>query len=381
MYRIGDPILSNERYDTLHHVISKNSSMDCYTKRLYDDDPIPTELLKKYGLDVRAGLCKNDDKFDKYKNVLLDNKSFSIRPVENIAMAKVWFSKLVGEEVTFSLKVDGINTRNLFKRESGVYSHLVSSSRGRESDALIDYTESLANVMPRFNLNIESDMLPVFGEFYAKPQAIEYLSDKYRDYASPRSAGLSIARVPIDKCDYCHTNLMVFRIPGISNSSKESLNVIKELGFNVPPHETVLIDADFIANFDERVLEILRKFKQISEDECIPADGVVAEIDIIPKFITDSEIYDETSIALKFGAFTPMTYKSRVVRVEMSTRKVKGSVVAIIEPVLAENGNTLTRVNCFNPDILIREGIRPGSSIEFEYKSNNNINLIRKYSS
>ena len=52
------------------------------------------------------------------------------------------------------------------------------------------------------------------------------------------------------------------------------------------------------------------------------------------------------------------------------------SVVAEIEPVVVATDNTVSRVNCFNPKILVDNNINIGSIIRFKYKSASSVVLV-----
>lgn len=375
-YKVGTQILSDSSYDTLLQKLRAAGRVPEYTERLYEDDPIPHLLLKKYGL---LELIPDGNKVKENLELLLDEKSYSIRPVESMSDAKVWFDKLLGKRVTFSLKVDGVNSRTIYKKKcDGEFIPVVSSSRGRETDDLLDYTASLTNKIPaKLQFDSMKDHITVYAEFYAKSSSLPYLSQKYKNLVNPRSAGVSIARVPIETEDYIHTKLKVFNVPALNSSLMVALDTAKAMGFDVVPYKSIIVDREFLDNYEYNITDILSYFGGVMIEEEIPADGVVVSVDSAISFDTSSVgIYPESSIALKFGPFSPEIYESEVILIETCIQRTYGSVVAVIKPVVTSNGNTATRVNCFSPAIAIRENLLPGNKIYFEYKSNNNINLV-----
>ena len=64
-----------------------------------------------------------------------------------------------------------------------------------------------------------------------------------------------------------------------------------------------------------------------------------------------------------------MTYQSIVTRIIFEQRRVEASIVLEVEPVVMRDHNTATRVGVGSPDILIRDDVRLGDTIEFERKS------------
>lgn len=369
--------MKDSDYDSLHVQIKDGNYLPDYTARLYEDDPIPYKLLSKYGL---LDIIPKDSCVAANLTLLLDEKSFSILPVEDIEEARKFFWDMLGKSIIFSLKVDGINTRNPYKKQrDNFYRHAVSSSRGRETEDLLDFTNSLTHKLPQTcTVDMELDHFTVYGEFYALESSLPFLCTKYKKLSNPRSAGLSIARVPIDVEDYVHTRLKVFKVPAFKNTISESLLQAKELGFDTVPFKVVQITKEFMEDFEFEILQLLVEFESIKINEGIPADGVVAELDAQTIFdqVGSSSIYTKGNIALKFGPFSPKIYESIVVRPIAAIQRVNGSMVIQIEPVKSDNGNILTRVNCFNPNIAIRENLLPGNKIRFEYKSDNNINLV-----
>ena len=75
--------------------------------------------------------------------------------------------------------------------------------------------------------------------------------------------------------------------------------------------------------------------------------------------------YSSRNCALKFEYWSSAVYKGVVDKVLIEQQEVDASCVVLIKPLLTEDGATCRRVSCYNPSILIENGIKPGSDIYF----------------
>lgn len=428
-YKIHRPFLSDKYYEKLERYLrekykdSKDDYIRKYLDTTYDEDEYPEELLKKYGMvlkdsvlaEMNAPKLYDNPNYESIKSKINDYRTHSVRPVESYLEAWEWFRDKLDKDIIFSLKVNGINTRSFICKEDKEteegnkdnqgsqdkhladkklfnYKLLCSSTRAREGEGF-DITYNLSRKFPKdiylpevCKGDIDNIKL-VYGEAYVKTGELPKLRSKYGKWdtwKTARSTATSVLRVNIKDEDYQHLKLKVFKVTDIADTQSESLIIAKKCGFDVVPWR--LIKANSIPRdynlFSEWLRSLLALFSNISESEDIESDGVVAEIDNQTEFTLQGSHnqYNVGNIALKIDKWGSVVYKSVVKNIIVKGQRNKFSVKAEIEPVFLSNGNVASMVNCFNLDILIREGIKVGSEINFEYKSDANINLIRSNS-
>ncbi len=382
MYRVGAPVMNDTQYDKLDKWY-KNTYPSCpYSLRSYDDDPVPTEELRKwgYGFEVDAGmkLVEDSEKWEDIKEHFKDTLSKSIKPVENFGDALGWFLNYRGKDVKFSLKIDGINIKILLGKECGEWKLLMASTRSREGSG-VDVSENISKILPNnldFELSNNRDYLTIWGELHVKEKDLHYLREKYRkEFKTSRSTAISLARVSVEDKDYRHLHYHVF------NSDYLSLTELEKSGFKLAPYKVIKgteIPGTTV-EFRPWLTEVLHDFWSLTKLHGIVSDGVVVEVADTNEFsstVVDGRKYDGGNMALKLGPWEPNIYESVVRKVEFLPKKERFSVVLIVDPTLTQSGNVVRRVNAFNPDIVIKNNINIGSEVRFEYKGENAVNLI-----
>ena len=155
MYRVGYPILSDSDYDGLNRLIIRSNQLSEYVNRTYDDDPIPYNLIKEFSLSSYLPKLGTMSRYSKY---LDEEKSLSISAVTNIDEVFDFVKKSRGQDLVLSLKVDGVNIKNLYVDDT----HELSMSRGRKGEGF-DVTENARNVLPQ-KVDNSNIMLKVFTE-------------------------------------------------------------------------------------------------------------------------------------------------------------------------------------------------------------------------
>jgi hypothetical protein len=402
MYKVNAPILTNQAYDKLHNYIKGKFPQEPLLRQTYDEDAYPEEVFRKYNLalkeEILAGLNEkrfyDNPNYSSIKSLINNYRTNSVRPVENYEDAWEWFKTRLNKDIVLSLKVNGINTRSFISKvgdnaDCTEYSLLCSSTRAREGEGW-DITENLSRKFPKKIDFAECDLegeisgvKVVYGEAYVKKSSLEFLRRKYGvgdTWKTPRSTALSMLRVNIRSEDYSHMRLKVFKVSDLAKTLSGTLSEAEKVGFDVVPWKLVRgggIPTNFEV-FKKWLKWELDYFAKISEAEDIESDGMVAEVDDQLDFAMEGSEYQYNvgNIALKMEKWSSDVYTAEVIDILFELKKDRYSVRAVITPTMVANGNVIKLVNCFNPDILMKEGIRKGSIIKFEYKSDANVNLI-----
>lgn len=376
-YSMGKPIISDEVYDKIEGAIKKAQPSNEYLTRTYDDDPFPTELLEKWGFNVRVierayYSPKSFSTYELHSKEMDEEFSKSITPVETYLEAIEWLDKIKdGEEIVASLKIDGINTKNFYKE--GKYK--VSATRGRGGTPF-DISKNTSRILPA-TVERQGNVF-VRGEAIITKQGLEEMNKAGIDFKTCRSAAMSVLRKDISSEWYKYLEIVSFKTNG-HNTLTSSLEELKDNNFTVVPYRVVKkIKSKDREEIIDWLNNIMEELWEEGLEKGYPSDGVVLEINNQALFNSKGEDtkYNFGNIALKIGRWKPGYYKGVITGIEIEQQKSKCSVVGLIEPVKLDNGITVSRVNLFNLDIMISNGINIGSEIDFEYKSESSVNLI-----
>lgn len=377
-YRFGIPAMSDANYDALEKLyVSTFPQLHIFEEQTYDDDEYPTLVLEALRL-CNAKLTKSNDgslhlteaKSAAYKN-LNSEKSTSIRPVTDPVDAFTFWREAPMCDVIFSLKIDGVNTKASFAQDgSGLE---LALSRGRATDS-IDYTEAIKMMMKSHNIDETLLKGKLTGESFVPLNSLALLQKKYMDkeYKTPKSTAMAMLRAPsnFDTEDFKHLYLCAFDYAELPKDKVfESLSAV---GFPTPPTIRVKgeeIPRDSLENFNQWMDErILKPLYLAGQELGIGSDGVV--MDLLADIHTErKDKYSDSNIAIKYSYWAAKTYQSVVEDIIFEQRRVEASIVLVIKPVLMRDYNTATRVGIGSPDILIKDNVRIGDTIEFERKS------------
>lgn len=370
MYRVGYPILSDSDYDGLNRLIIRSNQLSEYVNRTYDDDPIPYNLIKEFSLSSYLPKLGTMSRYSKY---LDEEKSLSISAVTNIDEVFDFVKKSRGQDLVLSLKVDGVNIKNLYVENT----HELSMSRGRKGEGF-DVTENARNVLPQ-KVDNSNIMLKVFTEMVVPKAHLAELQQRYNPdkYKTPKSSALSMLRVRHTSCDYDKLQPYAFNAEGFDcNTKLELLKKLEENGFKVVPHmgiknEEIPSDRDkFNQWFTDLADEMYFKYKDI------PSDGLVLEIDNLNFVDEINGQYSNRNIAVKLGYWKFDCYESIVTDIIFEQQRINKSCRINIEPVVTNDGATVSFINGYNPSIIIENNINIGSKVKFERHSNTISNLV-----
>ena len=378
-YAEGINIISDSMYDKLIKYFMDNEPDWEYCKRTWSDDPTPYELLNKYGFSIPKVEVENIDE------IMSEEHSMSIRPVTTFDEAWEWFQDKLDLELIFSIKADGINTKNLYKKvDDNNWVYYGSRTRGRKGNN-IDVTKNLSNVLPQvITIKGDTSHLPdniwTRNEVYVQPSDLPTLRKKYNredSLITPRGAGISMMRSEYNKEDFKYLHSTCFRT-NIGDNVAESIQFSASHGFESMPYIVVNNLPKDRGRFLVELNKIMTELWQLSLDFEIPSDGIVVEVNqqVSSSKMGFSEQYRDCNLALKFNEWSSDQYTSVVKKIHVMQISSVYSFVLEVEPVITKSGATITRVNGFNLGILQRNKIYVGSEVRFEYKSENAVDLI-----
>ena len=271
-------------------------------------------------------------------------------------------------DIMTSLKMDGVNTKTLFKDGKFV----LALSRGRSGNGF-DYTDNLSRIFPH-SINTTVSELKVTGESYVTQEGLPILREIYKadGYKTNKSAAISLLRVAHDDEVYKYLRTRVFAAEGLATTLDETFEILEENGFTTVPHKLIRWE-EIPSDFEEFTIwlksEVFDYLKDEQNKEAMPADGVVLEVNDLLWSGEQHNQYVTRQLACKFEYWAFDYYKAKVKRVIYTQKRVVGSFRIEIEPMITNDQCNATFVNAFSPRILIDNGIREGSEIYFERNS------------
>lgn len=383
MYANGLNYMSDAEYDDAVQTLAANGiALD----PIYENDTVPYEAfltvlhLSKDDVNKMLKISDSTDGTTLAEDIdlLNETESLGISAVTTFEDAFSWFQTHINQEVVISAKIDGINTRRLYRSVGGKLEYRAALTRGRKSDP-INVTTNMTYASPtRITSDIATDLI-VYSETTVPTSTIDIINDKYEtDYTIPRGLAVALMRVDrYDADDYSYLQSYVFRVDyGISLS--EGIDMAKQLGFKTVPYILYTYKGESFDLFKNAISEIMHKLKSITDSWDIVTDGMVAELNNRHDYssLAISNGYSGGNIALKIGLWCPGVYTSTVRAFDFSQQADRCSCVAIVDPVTAKGGQKISRVNCYNPSVLFNNGIQIGSDIRFEYKNETTVNIL-----
>lgn len=418
LYRIGSPYMVSDRaYDAMDSYIKQQNLLPEYTNRLYENDPIPYELIKIAFSDEELSaedlefyeetmVDGYDESFDllmpkesrvlrsliidskfTYMKLIEDELSLSIDPKFQWTDFHAFCLCHVGQRMTMSGKVNGVNQRSPYVRvgtdvdENGMLTYRLgcSLSRARDGREAIDYTDNFSRSAPLeikvpaiINGHPAPEFLDIRGEVYVDDRGLDLLREKYmtknRKFANGRVGALSTLRTIYPQYIYEHQKLLMYYCPGVSDTVYGTYKELNKMGFETPPIlELTLNDVPTDLNeFKEYMLPYMKKIY----DECnllgIPTDGAVLEVNNLNEDFKVSGQYSDRACAIKVGFWKAQNYKTKVIDLKQKQNRVYGSLVVSAEPTETKDGCEVKNINVYNPDIFIKSGIRIGGYAYFE---------------
>lgn len=380
-YRFGFPAIDDKSSDVLEELYANTyPALHYIVEQSYDDDEYPTIVMdaikmsgvRNSGKSASTAIQSMNLEGNPAYTELNADKSKSIRPVIDEKEAFDFWRNAPMCRVHFSLKIDGVNTKMLYgdKDSEGL---VLALSRGRASDS-IDYTEAIRRVLSTQGIDAAKLAGRVTGESYVPLDMLPTIQSLYpgKDYKTPKSTAMAMLRAP-DKFreeDYQYLHFSAFDYEGYRVD--EAFRLLEDAKMKVPPYVEIAgedIPRDSLEHFNEWMeTNVLTPLWEEGQHRGVGSDGVVmyllADINTERK-----DHYSDSNIAIKYSHWAAANYRSVVTDIIFEQRRVEASIVLQIEPVVMRDSNTATRVGVGSPDILIKDGVRVGDTIEFTRKS------------
>lgn len=376
-YREGISFLDDPSYDRIHKVFVEKGILPHYTNRVYDDDPIPYEILGKYGLEV-LGDGGRSGKDNPFYEELVSDPSYSIRPITMYEEMWEYLSSVRDEWLVWMIKMNGVYIRNKIKKGLKL-----TLSRGRGEGEPWDATNQMRLVIGSPSSKIEEARIN--GEAYVEPQVLKQLALKYdghkpeseRRFKSAKSGAIVMLRRAMEQEDYKFLKFKVFSASGLGTESiSETLELCKELGFDTVPY--MRIHGSEIPNtFDEFLpwaRQHLDNMRELQGD--IPADGVVIDVDRYDYIPHVNNQYQSRNIAVKLEHWSSEWYVGVLKKIHEEQQGVVCSYRLEIENLVTNDNTTARFINGFNPRIIMDEGLVEGARVYFERNSEAVNNLL-----
>jgi len=363
-YRVGYPIMEDGLYDKLEEFCRKYGIAEEYFDRTYDEDPIPYDLLRE--ADMESIVPMPEEAISEYYDYFNEEKTLSIHAVTEYSEAYEYFKSVKGYNLLLSIKMDGMMTKRLIQN----HEQKIGLSRGRKGEAW-DLSKTILNCVPRFYPTFEGEV-KVYAEGYVVPEALDYLREKYdpNAYKTSKSSAISMLRVMKDPEDYQYLKVLTFSAEGLGTKQSEVLEKCKAAGLDVVPHIKVNGEEPPLNSLEEFIPWLRNKLDLMNVmGEGIPSDGVVVSVDDESFSETVNRQYSNRNIALKLEHWSFDYYPAIVDSIVTEQRRVMRSAKVKIVPFIAKDRTEAKVINCFNPNILIENGIVKGSRIYFERNS------------
>lgn len=386
-YRVGTPIMPDDEYDILDRQIRQLYPDAEEVHQVYELDKINIDELTRFGIDpltaqlyARARSYAPEFKYEStYALLSENNKSIISQKTEEEVFNRL--SKIGKGVYRLSPKIDGLFTFLIYEKEvpeSNVYNFVCAMTRGEE-DSRIDITRDMSNIIStRIKMDGEANSIRINGEAIFDSR---FLSAT--DYKTQRSACMGILNSTVNSKPELHQYIRFFAHGSLlSGTYSENLAKISGAGFETVPLHTWEFNSDTVEDTMFKLQPILNTIKLWEEEEQIDIDGIVAVLEteeLLGETKTSgSKMYDSNVCALKIGYWNKGFYESTIIGILAEQQDDRVSYKLDIEPVIAANKNTLTKVTDINLSTLIRDNIRIGDKVAFKYMNDTTIKYLYK---
>lgn len=331
LYGQGMETLNEIEFNNLDRYIRVNNMLPEYTARSWSSDPVPLELLKKYG---KENLIREVVLTDKTESIPSLGSYSEIHQEMYYRFKPGWLSR----------KMDGWNLQNTYQKN-----YIITNTRGRASDAIM--VPSLGKTLP--SEIPEEDMTIVVGEGTLSKKNLEILKTRIGrpDLVSTRAAVRTLIANP-ENMDLLY--FTAFAIKGIVDP-RETMQKLTSWGFNTPGWV-------YVETYDQ-LLEAIKYFSDKEPFEEQPTDGLV--------FISEDGGYLR---AIRVEYWEEKVYESYVTGYIESYNAHVISQSVKISPIILD-GKTQRQVNITNWDRIIHYNLEIGAPIAFIIKSDSTADI------
>lgn len=368
-YRVGESIMTDSDYASIESFVIEQGLCPEVCSRSYDDDPVPVSLLKEFNMEHL--MFDPSEHYDKYDSFLEDEKSISIRAIENYIDTYNYFIATKDKDKVMTPKVNGVNCKTIFTKDNdSSLSVKLCKSRGRNGEGF-NFTRNLLRILPA-KLDLDLDSLLLYGECVVLSKGIGRLTAPSGVQPKvERMAAMSMLRTDYNDEDYKYLKYKVFSCDGLTNSLSESLDILKSKGIDTVPY--LYIKSEEVPNdFSEFCVWMKDKFDyfyNLLKEEGYPTDGLVVDVDDLKYTGFVNGQYSDKNIALKFEYWSHKYYVGIVEDIVFNQCANYCSVTALVEPVRTADNCNARRVELYSPSIMIKERIVKGSKIYFKRDS------------
>lgn len=258
-------------------------------------------------------------------------------------------------------KIDGLSVS--LEYENGMFVRGSTRGDGNVGEDVSGNIRVIHNVPLKLNKDIP--FIEVRGEVYMPKKSFERVVDRQllndeKPFKNPRNAAAGSLRQK-DSAVTATRGLDIFifniqRIEGVTlNSHKESLDFLKELGFNTVPNYTLVDSID-------KAIEQIDKIGEERGDLEFDIDGAVIKVD---DFTMRAELgstakFPKWAVAFKYP---PEEKQTKLIDIEIAVGRTGVlTPTAVLEPVHLA-GTTVSRATLHNQDFINEKGIAIGDII------------------
>lgn len=258
-------------------------------------------------------------------------------------------------------KIDGLSVS--LEYENGVFVRGSTRGDGNVGEDVSCNLKVIHNVPLKLNKNIP--YIEVRGEVYMPKKSFERVVDRQllndeKPFKNPRNAAAgSLRQKDSEVTAKRGLDIFIFnvqRVEGITlTSHKQSLDFLKELGFNTVPNYT-LVDS-----IDSAILEI-DKIGESRGDLEFDIDGAVIKVDDFEmrKSLGSTAKFPKWAVAFKYP---PEEKQTKLIDIEIAVGRTGVlTPTAVLEPVHLA-GTTVSRATLHNQDFINEKGIAIGDII------------------
>jgi DNA ligase (NAD+) len=348
-YVENKPEITDVEYDILYSELKNLEEQ--YPELVKDDTP-----TKRVGSDLTPLSNKTLKHFQKMYS--LDN-AFNFDDVQDF-LIKIEKETNSFPEICLEHKIDGCSVNLIY--ENGLLKHALTRGDGEMGEIITENILTISELPTKINTN---ETIEIRGEVYMNivdfQQINKLQAENYQKlYANPRNLASGTLKLK-DHNVVKIRNLKIFCY-GVGYSNKkfykhsESLDFLKQNGFNVNPHYAV------ISNFQELV-EYCETWNQRRDELKYEIDGVVIKINdlLLQTELGFTSKSPKWAIAYKFPAEEKITKIIDVIYQVGRTGAV--TPVAVLEPVHI-SGSTVSRSTLHNADEIKRLNLSIGDMVK-----------------
>lgn len=356
----GEPLVTDSVYDEHFRLLKQLKPESEILSRNWEtadfDYTDKDDVLKKYGM-CSITTIQDWDELGAFRAVLEE----------------------IGEPVTMavSVKENGHGVRAVY-----TYGELTGgSTRGRYKRGR-DITRHLRAVLPtHVNQWDDIPLVEVRGEMLV---SIENFEKNLRNtLKTPLSSVTSLIRDSASDEELQYLDMLCYKVIAANNeielgSLHEEFAHLTDCGFKVPP--AILVNGVDQNNLEATARKILSYFESKMDKGELPysCDGLVFAID-------DNEIFYSmgkngnawrSNFALKVGRYWASNVYSSIIReIQFIPGKSYLTPKAIVDPVIASTGATITTVPLYNIGVMERYGYVVGEEVYFKFGGETGVTL------